>query len=155
MATGDLMIVRDHINLLGESPLMGPNDDDMGPRFPGMNCAYDSDLTELVATSASELGLNTYAGVYLGMNRQGERSAALERIVRKVDAQAVGEAIVAPVIAAVHGGIPVVAISVISNTSSCVLDGSFVTIPSAQSIAERAEESLRRLLPACVGRLAA
>jgi purine-nucleoside phosphorylase len=122
---GDLMLITDHINLLGlggANPLVGPNDERLGPRFPDMSRAYDRALQEAAWRAASETGLFLRQGVYAGLSGPSFETPAELRFLRMIGADAVGMSTVSEVIAARHGGSRVLGISVISNRAN--LDGS-------------------------------
>jgi purine-nucleoside phosphorylase len=122
---GDLMLITDHINLLGlggANPLRGPNDERLGPRFPDMSRAYDRELQESAWRAAAETGLFLRQGVYAGLAGPSFETPAELRFLRGIGADAVGMSTVSEVIAARHGGTRVLGISVISNRAN--LDGS-------------------------------
>jgi purine-nucleoside phosphorylase len=122
---GDLMLITDHINLLGmggNNPLRGPNDERLGPRFPEMSRAYDGGLQEAAWRAAAETGLFLRRGVYAGVSGPSFETPAELRFLRSIGADAVGMSTVSEVIAARHGGMRVLGISVISNRAD--LDGS-------------------------------
>lgn len=116
---GDVVILRDHINLLGMagiSPLRGPNLDELGPRFPNMNGAYDADLREAAVRIAREAGIPYHQGVYICLAGPSFESPADVRFLRLIGADAVGMSTVPEVITARHCGMRVLGISGISNT---------------------------------------
>ncbi len=122
---GDLMLITDHINLLGlggANPLRGSNDERMGPRFPDMSRAYDRALQEAAWRAAAEMGLFLRQGVYAGVAGPSFETPAELRFLRMIGADAVGMSTVSEVIAARHGGARVLGLSVISNRAN--LDGS-------------------------------
>jgi purine-nucleoside phosphorylase len=116
---GDLMLVTDHLNFLGmagQSPLRGPNDETLGPRFPDMTDAYDPKLRELTRQVAGELGVELREGVYIMLAGPSFESPADVRFVRMIGADAVGMSTVHEVIVARHGGVRVLGVSLISNS---------------------------------------
>ncbi len=116
---GDVAILRDHINLIGMaglSPLRGPNLDELGPRFPNMNGAYDVDLRETALRVAREAGIPHHLGVYICLAGPSFESPADVRFLRLIGADAVGMSTVPEVITARHCGMRVLGISGISNT---------------------------------------
>jgi purine-nucleoside phosphorylase len=115
-SAGDIMIITDHINLTGSNPLIGPNEDDWGIRFPDMTRAYDQDLVELAGTIGKEKGISLQKGVYAGLKGPSLETQAEIRYLRIIGADAVGFSTVQEVIAAVHAGIRVLGISIITNT---------------------------------------
>lgn len=125
---GDLMLITDHLNLIGMaglSPLRGPNLDEIGPRFPDMGRAYDRSLITLAAQVASESGLHLHQGVYICLAGPSFETPADLRFLRLVGADAVGMSTVPEVTAARHSGIRVLGISGISNKAN--LDGNTLT----------------------------
>lgn len=115
---GDLMLITDHINLFGTNPLIGPNDDKYGPRFPDLTEAYDAEYQKLVKEVAADLNLSLREGVYLGMTGPTYETPAEVRMVRTLGGDAVGMSTVPEVIVARHAGIRVVGISCISNLAA-------------------------------------
>lgn len=114
---GDLMIIKDHINML-PNPLIGPNMNDFGPRFPDMTCAYDLELIAKAETIAAEEGIELKKGVYIGLTGPTYETPAEIRFFRSVGADAVGMSTVPEVIVARHCGIRVFGMSVITNKSN-------------------------------------
>jgi purine-nucleoside phosphorylase len=114
-APGDIMVIRDHINLTGENPLVGPNVDAWGLRFPDMIGAYDPALADLARRAAENKGLNVHKGVYAGLKGPSLETPAEMRFLRLIGAQAVGFSTVQEVIAARHAGMRILGLSVITN----------------------------------------
>ena len=114
---GELMVVTDHINLTCTSPLIGPNIDELGPRFPDMSTPYDRDLIAVVKERAMELKIPLREGVYTGIIGPNLETPAETRFLRLIGGDAVGMSTVNEVIAAVHAGIKVAAIVVITNVN--------------------------------------
>ena len=112
---GDLMLIRDHINLMPENPLRGPNDESLGPRFPSMHNAYDRALRERVQSLADRLKIPLVEGVYVGLQGPNLETPAEYRMVRILGGDAVGMSTVPEVIVANHMGMRVVGFSVITN----------------------------------------
>lgn len=115
---GDLMLISDHINFFGANPLIGPNDDAFGPRFPDMTNAYDPELRALAKAVAEEAGLVLREGVYLGVSGPSYETPAEIRAFRILGADAVGMSTVPEVIAARHMGVRVLGISCITNLAA-------------------------------------
>jgi purine-nucleoside phosphorylase len=116
---GDLMLITDHINLVGmagNSPLRGPNDESLGPRFPDMTHAYDPGLCEAARTVARESKIQLHEGVYIMLAGPSFESPADIRFIRMIGADAVGMSTVSEVIVARHGGMRVLGVSLISNS---------------------------------------
>jgi purine-nucleoside phosphorylase len=125
---GDLMLITDHINLVGIpgfNPLRGPNLDELGPRFPDMSEPYDRQLLDMAREIAQENQIPVREGVYAGLSGPSYESPADLRFLRVIGADAVGMSTVPEVIVAKHGGMRVLGISGISNKAN--LDGSTVT----------------------------
>lgn len=112
---GDVMIISDHINLTGENPLIGPNDDRWGPRFPDMSRVYDEELSALARRAREAAGLAPRKGVYAGLKGPSLETPAEVRFLRSIGADAVGFSTVNEVIAAAHGGMKALGLSVITN----------------------------------------
>lgn len=115
---GDLMLVSDHLNLLGKNPLVGPNDDALGPRFPDMSNAYDRDLRKAAREAAKELGIDLKEGVYAALLGPSYETPAEVRMARALGANAVGMSTVPEVIALRHMRVPCAAISCITNLAA-------------------------------------
>ncbi|MCF8050526.1 MAG: purine-nucleoside phosphorylase [Desulfobacterales bacterium] len=112
---GQIMLLADHLNLTGENPLAGANEDQWGPRFPDMSAAYDPALARLAEAAAALRGLRLQKGVYAGLKGPSLETPAEVRFLRSAGADAVGFSTVQEVIAAVHGGIRVLGLSIITN----------------------------------------
>lgn len=119
---GDLMLMEDHINLMGTNPLIGPNLDCLGERFPDMSRAYSPALRALAKAQADRMGLELREGVYAGLTGPSYETPAEIRMLRILGADAVGMSTVPEVIAARHMGIEVLGISLITNMAAGVLD---------------------------------
>ncbi len=112
---GDLMLICDHINLMGDNPLVGENIDAWGPRFPDLSQVYDPGLRETAAAVARRLGIGLRQGVYVAVKGPSLETPAETRFLRQIGADAVGMSTVPEVITAVHAGLRVLGISVLSN----------------------------------------
>jgi len=149
---GDLVLLDDHINLMGENPLIGPNDDAWGPRFPDMSEPYDRALQKLALAAAAELGIVLRRGVYAAVTGPNLETRAEYRMLRTVGADVVGMSTVPEVIVARHMGMRVLGVSIV--TDLCDPDALEVAdIERILDIAKNAEPHLTRLLGAVVGRL--
>ncbi len=127
-APGDVMLILDHLNLVGMAgfnPLFGPNLDEFGPRFPDMSRAYDRQLHDLARRAAAENGILLHEGVYVGLSGPSFETPADLRFLRNAGADAVGMSTVPEVTVARHGGTRVLGFSGISNKAN--LDGSTET----------------------------
>ena len=151
---GDLMLIADHINFIGDNPLIGPNDDTLGPRFPDMCEPYSADLLDLAETKALEMGIKTQRGVYLACSGPCLETRAEYRFMRLIGADAVGMSTVPEVIVAVHAGLRVLGFSAI--TDECFPDAlDPVNIDKIIATANAVEPQLTRLLVAILHELGA
>ena len=113
--TGDIMVLRDHINLTGSNPLTGPNEDSWGIRFPDMTRAYNENLAMLAIRAGKDANIRLQAGVYVGLKGPSLETPAEIRFLRTIGADAVGFSTALEVIAAVHAGMKVLGLSTITN----------------------------------------
>jgi purine-nucleoside phosphorylase len=151
-APGDLVLIADHINLLGDNPLVGPNEGALGPRFPDMSAAYDPGLRELARQAARELRLVLREGVYVAVTGPNLETGAEYRFLRAIGADVVGMSTVPEVIVAVHGGMRVLGISII--TDACLPDAlEPADVDRIIATASRAEPQLTALVRAVLERL--
>ncbi|HVQ48275.1 MAG TPA: purine-nucleoside phosphorylase [Gemmatimonadales bacterium] len=149
---GDLVLLSDHINLLGDNPLIGANDDRLGPRFPDMSDPYDAELRVLTRTLAADLGIRLREGVYVAVPGPNLETRAEYRMLRAMGADVVGMSTVPEVIVASHAGMRTVGISII--TDQCLPDAlEPANIERIIDTAKRAEPSLTRLIARLVERL--
>lgn len=149
---GDLFLIADHINLLGDSPLVGPNDDALGPRFPDMSDPYDSNLRALAREAARDLKLTLREGVYVAVAGPNLETPAEYRFLRAIGADVVGMSTVPEVIVAVHGGMRVLGISII--TDQCLPDAlEPANIDAIIATARSAEPNLTQLVTTILNRL--
>jgi purine-nucleoside phosphorylase len=118
---GELVLVSDHLNLQGTSPLVGPNDDLLGPRFPDMSAAYDPELRALAHAAADRLGQSLTEGVYAAWLGPAFETPAEIRMIRKLGADLVGMSTVPEVLAARHMGLRCLAISCVTNMAAGIL----------------------------------
>ena len=149
---GDVMLMSDHINLLGDNPLIGPNDDSLGPRFPDMSEAYSRELIALAEQCALDLKIKVQKGVYVAVAGPNLETRAEYRFLRTIGADVVGMSTVPEVIVAVHAGMRVLGVSVI--TDSCLPDAlEPADINAIIRTAQEAEPTLTRLMKRVVAEI--
>ncbi len=149
---GELMLLADHINLLGDGPLVGENDESLGPRFPDMSEPYDSELRDIARNVARDLHIVLREGVYVAVTGPNLETRAEYRFLRGIGADVVGMSTVPEVIAAVHMGMRVLGISII--TDACLPDAlKPVDIAQIIATAGAAEPDLTRLVTAVLERM--
>jgi purine-nucleoside phosphorylase len=146
---GDLMVIRDHINLTGENPLVGPNDDRYGPRFPDMTAAYDRSLVQLCRRCADVQGIPLRSGVYAGLKGPSLETPAEIRYLKTIGADAVGFSTVVETIAAVHAGMRVLGLSTITNINDPDRPAP-AAVEEIIAVASRTAPVLNRLIRAVV-----
>lgn len=150
---GDLALLSDHINLMGDSPLIGPNDDSLGPRFPDMSAPYDAALRATAHAAALELGITLREGVYVAVAGPALETRAEYRMLRAMGADVVGMSTVPEVLVAVHGGMRVLGITVV--TDKCLPDAlEPADVATIIATAESAEPRLAALLTRILEKLA-
>ena len=115
LAAGDMMLIEDHINFMGDNPLIGRNDERLGPRFPPMSRAYPKELQEMARRAAAELGLALQTGTYLGLAGPSFETPAEIRFFQTIGADAVGMSTVPEVIVANHMSMKVLGLSCVTN----------------------------------------
>lgn len=151
-APGELVLIADHINLLGDNPLIGPNHDELGPRFPDMSEPYDLELQQLAMEVALEQGVRLNRGVYVAVPGPNLETRAEYRMLRLMGADIVGMSTVPEVIVAIHGGMRVLGLSII--TDACLPDAlQPAKIEEILAIAGSAEPRLTGLIEAVVERM--
>ncbi|MCE2398055.1 MAG: purine-nucleoside phosphorylase [Gemmatimonadetes bacterium] len=144
-ALGDIVVLDDHINLMGDSPLIGPNLDEIGPRFPDMSAPYDPALQELATRVALSQGTPLRRGVYAAVVGPQLETRAEYRMLRRMGADVVGMSTVPDVIAARHAGMRVLALAVV--TDMCLPDAlEEVDIEAIVATAQAAEPTLRSIV---------
>ena len=144
-AKGDIMIIEDHINLLGDNPLIGPNDDRLGPRFPDMSRPYDPDLIALTRRVALEERITCHKGVFVAVPGPNLETRAEYRFLRGIGADCVGMSTVPEVIVGVHGGMRNLGFSII--TDMCLPDAlEPAVLEDIIATANAAEKKLRVLV---------
>jgi purine-nucleoside phosphorylase len=149
---GDLMLIADHINLLGDNPLVGPNDETLGPRFPDMSEPYDAALRAIARAVAVESKMILREGVYVAVTGPSLETRAEYRMLRNAGADVVGMSTVPEVIVAVHAGMRVLGISIL--TDRCLPDAlEPATVEEIIAVASRAQPRLTTLVRGVLDRL--
>ncbi len=147
---GALVLIKDHINLQGHNPLVGPNDDRLGPRFPDMTQAYSRAYGKAAQEEAAKFGLALEDGVYVALLGPSYETPAEIRYLRTIGADLVGMSTVAEVIAARHMGIKVLAISCVTNMAAGILDQPLShqeVLETGEKVRGQFEALLRAVLP--------
>src|SRR4051812_27154527 len=149
---GDLMVIEDHINLLGDNPLIGKNDDRLGPRFPDMCWPYDRQLLALARQMALEEKIVCHQGVFVAVPGPNLETRAEYRFLRAIGADVVGMSTVPEVLVAIHAGMQVLGLSII--TDMCLPDAlEPATVERIIAVANRAEPQLTTLVRGVLERL--
>lgn len=149
----DVCIIEDHINLMGDNPLRGRNDDNLGPRFPDMCHPYDLELIQLAAKTALESGIPSHKGVFVAVTGPNLETRAEYRFLRGIGADLVGMSTVPEVIVATHAGMKVLGFSIV--TDLCLPDAlEPVELPKILAVAARGGERLAVLIPKVLERMA-
>ncbi len=151
-APGDLMLMTDHINLTGQNPLIGANDERFGPRFPDMSKAYDPELQQVMRNAAKQIGLTLQEGVYAGVTGPSFETPAEIRMLRAMGADAVGMSTVLEVIAGAHCGLRLAGVSCVSNLAAGILDQP-ITLEEVIETGQRVREPFAALLRSFVAGL--
>lgn len=149
---GDLMLIADMFSLTGQNPLIGPNLDEFGPRFPDMSCAFDRELRALAHACAKEQGFSLQEGVYAQMTGPCYETPAEIRMLRTLGADAVGMSTVPEVIVARHGGMRVLGVSCITNMAAGILPQP-LNHAEVTETANRVKDRFKGLLDAVIGQM--
>ena len=147
---GQLVLISDHINLMGQNPLTGPNDESLGPRFPDMSEAYSKKFRDIARQTASEIGLDLAEGVYAALPGPSYETPAEIRYLRTIGADLVGMSTVPEAIAANHMGLKVLGISCVTNMAAGVTDQKLShqeVLETGERVKDTIVELLRRVLP--------
>jgi len=148
---GDLMLITDHINLLGDSPLIGPNDERLGPRFPDLSEPYDRQLADVARSVAADRRITLREGVYVAVAGPNLETRAEYRFLRAIGADVVGMSTVPETIVAIHAGMRVLGLSII--TDMCLPDSlEPATVEKIIAVANGAEPSLTAVVRGVVER---
>jgi purine-nucleoside phosphorylase len=151
-AAGDIVVAVDHINLMGENPLRGANEESLGPRFPDMSEPYSRELITLALETAREEKIPLREGVFVGVAGPNLETRAEYRFLRWAGADLVGMSLVPETIVAVHGGMRVLALAVVTDT--CFPDAlEPVDVPKILATAAKAEPTLTRLVTRIIERM--
>lgn len=150
---GDLMILRDHINLQPSNPLIGPNEYELGPRFPDLFRCYDEALIEQAMNIAREHNIRCHKGVYVSVPGPNLETPAEYKYLHIIGGDAVGMSTVPEVLAAVHMGLPVFAISVITDKGYPAEEIEPVTVESVIAVAKEAEPKMTLILRQLIAQL--
>ena len=149
---GDVMIMCDHINLLGDNPLIGPNDDALGPRFPDMSEAYSKELIMLAEQAALDLKIRVQKGVYVALSGPNLETKAEYRFLRTIGADAVGMSTVPEDIVAIHMGMRVLGLSIL--TDECFPDAlKPASLKEILKVATKAEPKMTAIMKEVVKRM--
>lgn len=148
----DIMLINDHINMLGDNPLIGPNDDELGPRFPDMSEPYSQALIDTARQAAANHSINVHEGVFVALSGPTMETRAEYRFLRNIGADVVGMSTVPEVIAAVHMGMRVLGISVV--TDECQPDDlEPVNIDKVVEAAKTAQPKMSKIIKGTLERL--
>lgn len=153
MSPGDLMIIKDHINIMGTNPLIGPNINEIGPRFPDMTDLYSKNLREKIVASFKELKLDFQVGVYCGLSGPTYETPSEVEYVRRIGGDAVGMSTVPEAIAARHMGVEVAGISCITNLAAG-MTGHALSHAEVTDTGKLVEEKFAAVLKNLIPRLA-
>ncbi|MSP64171.1 MAG: purine-nucleoside phosphorylase [Ignavibacteria bacterium] len=149
---GDIMIIKDHINLLGDNPLIGQNDDELGPRFPDMSEPYSQNLIKLSEEIASQKKIKTQTGVFTAMSGPTLETRAEYKFLQKIGTDAVGMSTIPEVIVAVHMSLQVLGFSII--TDECDPEKlQVLNLEDVISVATKTEPSLREIIKGVISQL--
>jgi purine-nucleoside phosphorylase len=154
LGRGGLLLISDHINLQGSNPLVGPNDDSLGPRFPDMSEAYPARYREIVKQAGRELGIELSEGVYAALTGPSYETPAEIRYLRTIGADVVGMSTVPEVIVANHMGVRVLGISCVTNMAAGILPQR-INHAEVLETGAMVRDTLVRLLKAALPRLEA
>lgn len=147
---GALVVIRDHINLQGHNPLVGPNDDRFGVRFPDMTRAYDREYRTMAREQAAKLGITLHEGIYAAMLGPSYETPAEIEFLRRIGADLVGMSTVTEVVAARHAGMKVLAISCVTNMAAGIIDQPLShaeVMETGERVRTTFEALLRAILP--------
>lgn len=150
LTQGALMVLSDHVNLMGVNPLRGPNDERFGPRFPDMSAVYSPELQELVIDEARAIGVEVRRGIYGGLSGPSYETPAEIHLLRALGADAVGMSTVPEAIVARHMGLEVLGISCITNMAAGISDEP-INHEEVMATGDRVRETFAELLRRVIG----
>ena len=150
LTQGALMVISDHVNLMGVNPLRGPNDERFGPRFPDMSAVYSPELQELVIDEARAVGIEVRRGIYGGLSGPSYETPAEIHLLRALGADAVGMSTVPEAIVARHMGLEVLGISCITNMAAGISDEP-INHEEVMATGDRVRETFAELLRRVIG----
>src|ERR1044071_5472775 len=150
LSQGTLMVISDHLNLMGDNPLRGPNEERFGPRFPDMSAVYAHDLQELVVEEAKEINADVRRGVYGALSGPSYETPAEIHMLRSLGADAVGMSTVPEAIVARHMGMEVLGISCITNMAAGISDEP-INHEDVMATGDRVRETFTELLRRVIG----
>jgi purine-nucleoside phosphorylase len=152
LTQGALMVISDHLNLMGDNPLRGPNDERFGPRFPDMSAVYSPELQELVVDEAKASGIEVRRGIYGALSGPSYETPAEIHLLRNLGADAVGMSTVPEAIVARHMGLEVLGISCITNLAAGISDEP-INHEEVMETGERVRDTFTQLLRRVVSRI--
>ena len=150
LSQGALMVISDHLNLMGVNPLRGPNDERFGPRFPDMSAVYSAELQELVVEEAKAIGIEVRRGIYGALSGPSYETPAEIHLLRNLGADAVGMSTVPEAIVARHMGLEVLGISCITNMAAGISDEP-INHEDVMATGDRVRETFTELLRRVIG----
>src|SRR5215510_2404653 len=152
LTQGALMVISDHVNLMGVNPLRGPNDERFGPRFPDMSAVYSRELQELVVDEAKSIGVEVRRGIYGALSGPSYETPAEIHLLRTIGADAVGMSTVPEAIVARHMGLEVLGISCITNMAAGISDEP-INHEEVMETGNRVRDTFAKLLRRVVNRV--
>ncbi len=152
LTQGALMVISDHLNLMGDNPLRGPNDERFGPRFPDMSAVYSPELQELVVDEAKACGVEVRRGIYGGLSGPSYETPAEIHLLRTLGADAVGMSTVPEAVVARHMGLEVLGISCITNMAAGIGDEP-INHEEVMATGDRVRDTFAQLLRRVVSRI--
>jgi purine-nucleoside phosphorylase len=152
LSQGALMVISDHLNLMGDNPLRGPNDERFGPRFPDMSAVYSAELQEIVIEEAKTIGTEVRRGIYVALSGPSYETPSEIHLLRNLGADAVGMSTVPEAIVARHMGIEVLGISCITNMAAGISDEP-INHEEVMATGDRVRDVFALLLQRVVGRV--